>query len=103
MAEGLRRGDRAEATDLVAVAADMWAEAAMHWDAAHLRVAHFAGVVAGDVGDQPRREHAHIAEPALAEQDLIERRHAARGRVAAAARHSSRLEFRRVVARLGRV
>src|ERR1700757_1249914 len=103
MTKGFRRADRAEAADPVALAAYMRTEAAMHWNAAHRVVATLSGVAARDIGDQPRRQQPHIAEPAAAEQHLIERRHPASGGVAAAAWHPSGLELRRIIAWLRRV
>src|ERR1700720_2805693 len=97
MPEGLRRTDRAEAADAVAVAANMRAEAAMHRDAAHRVVAAIAGVAARHVADETRRLQPDIPEPAAPQQHLVERRHPACGRIAAAARHSGRLELRRIV------
>src|SRR5579884_2598865 len=94
MPEGLGRGQGAETADALAVAADMRPEAAMHRDAVHRVVAALAGMVAGHIGDEPRRQQPHLAEPAPAEQHLIERDHAARRRIAAAARHAGGLEFR---------
>src|SRR5713101_4518694 len=103
MTEGLRRTDRAEAANAVAVAADMGAKAAMHWDAAHRVVAAITGVAARDIADEPRRQQPHIAEPASAEQHLVECRHPACRRIAAATRHTGRFELRRIVARLLRI
>ena len=103
MTEGRRRGERAEAADALALAADMRPEPAMHRGARHRLVAALAGVVLRDIGDEARRQQPHIAESALPQQHLVERRHAARRRIAAAARHAGRLEFGRVVARLGGV
>src|SRR5438270_11495038 len=49
VAEGLRRADRAEAADAVAVAADMRPQAAVHRSAVHRVVAPLAGMAARDV------------------------------------------------------
>jgi len=68
MAEGLRRGDRAEAANAVAVATDMRAEAAMHRNPTHRVVAALAGVAARDIANEAGRKHPDIAEPALAER-----------------------------------
>src|SRR5215831_17814562 len=103
MAEGFGGADRAETAAPVAVATDMRTKAAMHRDAAHRIVTAVAGVVAGDVIDEPRRKQPDIAEPAAAEQHLVKGRHAASGRVAAAAWHARGFEFRGIVARLRRV
>src|SRR5262249_45270800 len=81
----------------------MRTEPAVHRDAAHRLIAALASVAAGDISDQPGRQKPHIAEPAAAEQHLVEGRHSASGGVAAAARQSGSLELRRIVARLRRV
>src|SRR5262245_57619330 len=103
MPERLGRADRTETADPVALAAYMRTEPAVHRDAAHCVVAALPGVAVGDISNQPGRQQPHIAEPAAAEHHLVEGRHPASGRVAAAARHSGCLELRRIVARLRRV
>src|SRR5215475_15437188 len=103
MSERLGRADRTETADPVALATHMRTEPAMHRDAAHRVVAALPGVAAGDISNQPGRQQPHIAEPAAAEQHLVEGRHPASGGVAATAWHSSSFELRRIVARLRRV
>src|ERR1700756_2040365 len=103
MTEGFRRADRAETADPVALPAHMRTEPAMHRNAAHRVVAALTSVAPCDISYKPRRQQPHVAESTATEQHLVERRHPAGSGVAAAARHSGGLEFRRIVARLRRV
>src|SRR5437764_14094186 len=88
MAEHAWRADRAEAANGIALAAHVRAKATMHRDAVHLRIRHFAGLVARDVIDQPRRHNALAVQRTLVEQALVQRGDAARGAVPAAARQA---------------
>src|SRR5215510_3117879 len=73
--ERLGRADRTETADPVALATHMRAEPAVHRNAAHRVVAALPGVAAGDISNQPGRQQPYIAEPAAAEQHLVECRH----------------------------
>src|SRR5438132_1645816 len=75
-------------------------EAAMHRDAVHLCIRHFAGLVARHVIDQPRRQDALAVQRTLVEQALVQRGDAARGAVTAAAGQTSDANGAAVVARL---
>src|SRR3954464_12241046 len=103
MPESLRRADRAEAADAVALAANMRAETAMHRNSGHRGVTEVAGMVSRHIGDEPRRQQPYTAEAAPAKQHLIKCRHAPPRREAAAARQSRRPKFGRVVAPLFRI
>ena len=43
-----------QSTDAFAFTAHVWAEAAMHRNPVHLKIAHFSGMVARHVRNQPR-------------------------------------------------
>ena len=103
MPERHRGADRAQAADTVALSAHMRPKPAMHRNPVHLHIATITGMVARDVGDQPRREQPHIPQPSTGTQHLIKRHHAARRRKAAATRQPGRPELGGIVTGFRRV
>jgi hypothetical protein len=87
VAEGIGRGDRAQAANRGRGAAQVRAEAAVHRHA-HVVVDPVARVIADGIGQHARRQHPYAIEFAPAQHHLVERRHAACRSVAAAARRA---------------
>ena len=69
----------------------------MHRNPAHRAVAQLPGVVTRDVFHQAGGEDAHVAQPALVRQHLVERGHAARRREPAGMRQSGQPQLGAVV------